>query len=102
MKRLYSAASLAEAYLLRDMLSDAGIRARVLNEHAQGGLGEIPFTHTYPEIWIERDHEMERAQKLVGEFEARHESEVYVDCPRCGEQNPENFETCWHCGVPLD
>jgi hypothetical protein len=102
MKRLYAAASLAEAYLVRDMLSEVGIRCRVLNEHAQGGLGEIPFTHTYPEIWIERDHELARARQVVSEFEDRVDNDEYVECPRCGEQNPENFETCWHCGVPLD
>ncbi|KPK11229.1 MAG: hypothetical protein AMJ68_06420 [Acidithiobacillales bacterium SG8_45] len=102
MKRLYTAADLTEAYLVRDMLADAGIRSRILNEHAQGGIGEIPFTHAYPELWIERENDLERARKLVKEFEARVNSEVYVDCPRCGEENPENFETCWHCGLPLD
>jgi hypothetical protein len=102
MKRLYTAADLAEAYLVRDMLADAGIRSRILNEHAQGGIGEIPFTQAYPEIWIEREHDMARARKLVTEFESRTNSDVYVDCPRCGEENPDNFETCWHCGLPLD
>ncbi|MCG6976101.1 MAG: DUF2007 domain-containing protein [Acidiferrobacterales bacterium] len=102
MKRLYTAADLTEAYLMRDMLADAGIRSRILNEHAQGGTGEIPFTQAYPELWIEREQDLERARKLVTEFEARTNSDVYVDCPRCGEENPDNFETCWHCGLPLD
>lgn len=52
MLRLGTAANLPEAHLLLHRLAQAGIEARVLNEHAQGGLGEIPFTHAYPEIWI--------------------------------------------------
>ena len=102
MKRLYSAANLPEAYLLRDMLAEAGIRSRILNEHAQGGTGEIPFTQTYPEIWVEREQDLERARKIIDEFEARDATDEFVTCPRCGEENPRNFETCWHCGMPMD
>ena len=39
MRRLCSAANLPEAYLLKQLLEQAGIEARVFNEHAQGGLG---------------------------------------------------------------
>ncbi len=102
MERLYSAANLPEAYLIRDLLAEVGVRTQILNENAQGGVGEIPFTETYPEIWVERKNDMERARRVITEYESRSVSAGYVDCPRCGEQNPENFETCWHCGVPLN
>ncbi|MEE8387931.1 MAG: DUF2007 domain-containing protein [Acidiferrobacterales bacterium] len=102
MERLYSAANLPEAYLIRDLLAEVGVRTQILNENAQGGVGEIPFTETYPEIWVERKNDMERARRIIEEYESRSFSTGYVDCPRCGEQNPENFETCWHCGVPLN
>lgn len=102
MKRLYSAANLPEAYLIRDMLAEVGVRTHILNENAQGGVGEIPFTQAYPEIWIERKDDLERARRVIAKYESRSPSNDYVDCARCGEQNPENFETCWHCGVPLN
>ena len=102
MKRLYSAANLPEAYLVRDLLAEVGIRTQILNENAQGGVGEIPFTQTWPEIWIERKDDLDRARRVIAEYESRSVPADYVDCPRCGEQNPENFETCWHCGVPLN
>lgn len=102
MERLYSAANLPEAYLLRDLLAEVGVRTQILNENAQGGVGEIPFTETYPEIWVERKNDMERARRVIAEYESRSVSTGYVDCPYCGEQNPENFETCWHCGVSLN
>jgi len=63
MLRLCTAANLPEAYLLLHRLAQAGIEARVLNEHAQGGLGEIPFTHAYPEIWIMEAADEERARR---------------------------------------
>lgn len=101
MERLYSAANLPEAYLIRDLLAEVGVRTQILNENAQGGVGEIPFTHAWPEIWIEREDDLVRARQVIVEYEARGVPTDHVDCARCGEQNPENFETCWHCGVPL-
>jgi len=100
-ERLYSAANLPEAYLVRDLLAEVGVRTQILNENAQGGVGEIPFTHAYPEIWIERTGDMERARRVITEYESRSESTSDIECPRCGEQNPGNFETCWHCSIPL-
>lgn len=102
MQRLYSAANLPEAYLIRDLLAEVGVRTQILNENAQGGVGEIPFTQAWPEIWIERKDDLERARQVITEYESRSDSTGYIECPRCGEQNPENFETCWHCHVPLD
>lgn len=87
--------------MLRNLLEEAGIRAKVLNEHAQGGMGEIPFTHTWPEVWIEREQDVARARAIVRQFDTRPDIEDFVACPRCGEQNPDNFETCWHCGTIL-
>ena len=57
MKKIYSAATLPDAHLVRGLLGQAGIEAKVFNEKLQGGMGEIPFTHAYPEVWIidERD-----------------------------------------------
>ena len=101
MERLYSAADLFEAYLIRDLLAEVGVRAQILNENAQGGVGEIPFTHAYPEVWVERENDLNRARQVIVEYESRRDTSHYVDCPNCGEQNPDNFETCWHCSVPL-
>ncbi len=102
MERLYSAANLPEAWLIRDLLAEIGVRTQILNEHAQGGVGEIPFTQTWPEIWVERKNDMERARRVITEYESRSVPTGYIDCPYCGEQNPENFEICWHCSVPLN
>ncbi|OGI47989.1 MAG: hypothetical protein A2151_05170 [Candidatus Muproteobacteria bacterium RBG_16_65_34] len=101
MRRLCSAANLPEAYLLKQLLEQAGIEARVFNEHAQGALGEIPFTHAYPEVWLINDADAVRAEELIRTYERTEPSAVTRACPACGEQNPQGFEICWRCGAPI-
>ena len=101
MLRLYTAANLPEAHLLLHRLTQAGIEACVLNEHAQGGLGEIPFTHAYPEIWIMEETDVARAQRIVVEFEQTPSSQDTARCAACGELNPLAFEICWRCGQAM-
>jgi len=100
MLRLYSAASLAEAYLVLHALERAGIPAHVLNQHAQGGLGDIPFAHTWPEVWIASALDAERAREVIAGYESARVSGPPRRC-RCGEDNPATFESCWRCGAVI-
>lgn len=100
MQKLYSAANLQEAYLILQMLAAAGIEATILNEHAHGGLGEIPFTHAYPEIWLMEGKDEARARRLVRDYEDTDSAATHA-CAACGEHNPSRFELCWRCGAPL-
>lgn len=102
MIRLYSASNLPEAHLLLHRLVRVGIEACVLNEHAQGGLGEIPFTHAYPEIWIMEEADERRARAIIAEFERTPNIQDATYCRSCGESNPSEFEICWQCGKSLD
>lgn len=101
MLRLYRALDLPSAHLLAGLLRQAGIEARVLNENAQGGLGDIPFGEAYPEVWIMQDSDKPRALALVAQFEKAPKVSATVFCQTCAEENPANFELCWHCGAPL-
>ena len=83
-------------------LAQAGIEARVLNEHAQGGLGEIPFTHAYPEIWIMEPADEARARAIITAYERTPPLQDTARCESCGEMNPQGFEICWRCGKPLN
>jgi hypothetical protein len=100
MLRLCTAGSLPEAHLLRELLAQAGIAAHVLNASAQGGMGEIPFTHAWPELWLERERDEQRARALVREWEHA-PSRPDLCCASCGEINPGSFDLCWHCGAAL-
>lgn len=101
MQKIYSAATLPDAHLVRALLTHAGIEARVFNENAQGGLGEIPFTHAWPEVWIVDEGAAARAQELIRQFESQDGSSPEIKCPRCEEANPGNFQVCWSCGAGL-
>ncbi len=100
MHKLYTAANLPEAYLVLELLRAAGIEAHVFNENAQGGLGQIPFTDAYPELWLVNEADVGRARQVVAEYE-RSADGAEVRCAACGEQNPSSFQICWHCGALL-
>lgn len=100
MKRVYTAAQLPDAQLVVHTLESQGIRARVVNETLQGGVGELP--HIYPEVWIDDAEHWERARSLVREFEADvTQSSGVLRCPECDEENPATFEICWQCGAVI-
>lgn len=101
MHRLCTAATLPEAHLLRDLLAQAGIEAMVFNEHAQGGLGELPFTHAWPEVWIASAADSEQARRIVDAHERPSPGRPDHFCPACAEPNPGHFQLCWHCGREL-
>ena len=102
MKKIYSAANLIEAKIMLDLLSHAGVDARLFNENAQSGVGEIPFSNTYPEVWIMRDDDLERGRIVVNNYENSPVETGVVHCAECGEENPRNFQLCWHCGAGLE
>lgn len=99
MQRVFIASGLSEAQLVRQMLETAGVPVRVLNGHASGGLGELPATETWPELWVEREHQLAHARSLIRDYESA--SDQTVDCGTCSEANPATFEICWHCREPL-
>ncbi len=101
MKRIHTAANLAEASLLQHILQDAGIAVHVLNTHAVGALGEIPFADAGPQLWITQPQQETYARSLIAEFHKRDHTGVERKCPACGEANPPEFDSCWNCAAVL-
>jgi hypothetical protein len=100
LKRLCSAANLAEAHLLAGWLAQRGIRVRILNANAAGAMGEIPMDAAAPQIWLEHPRDEERAREAIEAFRAS-ATGPSRRCPSCGEENPPAFELCWSCGKGL-
>lgn len=100
MKRVYIAADLADAQIALDWLGMRGIKAHAFNIHAAGGLGEFAATQIWPEVWVEDDEDTEQAMQLLKEIHATGDAGS-KSCPQCGEENPGNFLSCWHCGQAL-
>jgi hypothetical protein len=101
MKRIYSAQNLAEAYLVRDLLTHAGVAAHVFNQHAMAAMGETAVGSCYPQVWIAQEHQERHARSVIAEYEAEPVSSSQKNCTACGEQNPGAFEICWNCAAPL-
>lgn len=101
MVKIYSAENLTSAHLLQGLLAESDISTRILNQYAQGGMGELPFTHTYPEIWLENNADKERAKKILSAYEQHSDEIGNITCPNCQESCPDTFEVCWHCGTRL-
>jgi predicted RNA-binding Zn-ribbon protein involved in translation (DUF1610 family) len=99
-KRVYLAADLADAQIAIDLLGMRGIRAHVFNRHATGGLGELAATQIWPEAWVEDDEDAGLAMQALKEIRSAEDAGSKL-CPQCGEENPGNFLSCWHCGQAL-
>ncbi|WP_237057408.1 putative signal transducing protein [Microbulbifer sediminum] len=95
MKLVYTHENRLLVELAKSKLDVAGIAAFLKNEYAQGATGELAPHQAWPELWIERDRDYERAMQLL---QAGEDSGVEWSCPGCGERNGAAFDYCWHCG----
>ena len=95
MQRVYIAQSLIDAQLLIDRLDEAGVPTCLFHANASGALGELPVT--YPEVWIKRNRDKDKAINVIHRFEAQPQPVMNRRCPTCKEENPSTFEICWQC-----
>tara|TARA_R110002110_G_scaffold91264_2_gene237508 strand:- start:127042 stop:127377 length:336 start_codon:yes stop_codon:yes gene_type:complete len=81
----------------RTALEFAGIDCTLRNQYAAGALGELAPIETWPELWVLRDRDYERAiTVLENARQSTHEADWH--CSHCSGENPGSFETCWQCG----
>jgi len=99
--RFYVARQRFDAYFVADRLKHAGIRAHVFNEHASSIAGDIPPHLTQPQVWLEREQDLERAMVVLRTMEAEARRGGTLRCVSCGEESPGNFDLCWKCGAAL-
>ena len=72
MKRVYVATTPVDAQFVKAFLESAGIVANVRGEHLFALRGSVPMTdETLPSVWIEDDEDLDRAQRLLVQLEAR-------------------------------
>ncbi|AOS96044.1 hypothetical protein AUP74_00574 [Microbulbifer aggregans] len=97
MKLIYTHENRLLVELARSKLEVAGISVFLKNEYAQGATGELAPHQAWPELWLERERDFERAMQLLREDA---ESGSEWGCRRCGESNGAAFDYCWKCGEP--
>ena len=100
MKKVTSADSLITVTHYKNLLEHEGIEAFIKNEHLAAVLGEIPFQHVWPELWVKNDLYLDYAREIIA---AANEPEVGGEawkCLYCGETNEAQFGACWSCEKP--
>lgn len=100
MKRVYFADNLMDAQLVADTLASLGITNHIFNANAVGAMGELPYSQTNPEVWIEDQSQFMRAIDIITARSAPIFGSDKI-CPHCGEHNPANFLSCWQCESAL-
>ena len=101
MKKVYSSDDFLVVGSLRQVLENNHIECFTRNEYLIGGSGELPPTECWPELWVERAIDYQRAERLVREtLEAGASSGGTWICPGCGEALQPQFTACWNCGTP--
>ncbi len=99
MKRVYSEPSPIFIYQIKDLLEEKGIQSIIKNEHLSGGVGELPPTEVWPELWVVNKEDNSPAERIVDGFmESIKASPRSWECPACGEEIEGQFNICWSCG----
>ncbi|MFO1325216.1 MAG: DUF2007 domain-containing protein [Burkholderiales bacterium] len=101
MIRFYVARQRYDAWLVADRLNQVGIRAHVFNQHASSIVGDVPADVAQPQVWLERECDLERARIVLSDIERAGTRDGSVKCGGCGEDSPTNFDLCWNCGGSL-
>lgn len=105
---VYSPANIVQATLLTQLLDDAGIECRVVNDQIRGVAGEIPFTKADPQILV-RSRDLEAAADICWEFDEQQIKRGRGEgigaatpfCYHCGETIVVDAEICPACGGRL-
>lgn len=86
---------------LRNVLELAGVPSRVRNLDLGAAAGQLPPTECWPELWIDRDEDLELARRVLEDaFRPTAERSAAWQCSWCSERHEEQFTDCWKCGRP--
>ena len=69
MKKLYVSQSLIDVESRKELLDQALIPATIKNQRSAMLGGEVPFVEVFPELWVLKDEDFERAQTLLKDWE---------------------------------
>jgi putative signal transducing protein len=85
----------------KSILDEAGIPNFVRNEYINNSVTELPSPLFFPALCVVHDDDYERAMKILREIYYAPPSQAPDwPCPKCGEEVPGNFDSCWKCGAP--
>ena len=84
----------------KSVLDEAGIPNFVRNESSNNSLTEMPSLLFFPALCVVNDDDYDRAMQILGEIYYSPPSQAPDwRCPKCSEEVPGNFDSCWQCGA---
>jgi hypothetical protein len=103
MKELFREKDFTRVGYFQGILEAEGIPTFVRNQDTTTFLTEVPIPEFYPALCVMNDEDYEEAVRIIRDCIVKDSvsSETEVQCPKCRESNPGNFETCWACGSEL-
>ncbi len=104
--RVYWAADAHDVHVVRGLLEEAGIRARVIGESLATMYGVVlTGSSVSPRVCVFASHES-RARQVIAEWEEKRQAARTPrpiptwKCGHCGEDVDGNFDVCWSCQSP--
>lgn len=99
MRKIYEHMDFARVGHFQSILESEGIATMIKNLGASVGIGEIPFTEVFPELWVVNDEDYNRAMTALESYQPPEiENTTDWTCPACGEFVEKQFGECWNCG----
>ena len=100
---IYEAWNSCQAQLIRNLLADAGIDARIASDALLGLVGKVPFQHTTCPVWVDATQAAKAQQILAKHIPAADaESHDAEFCYHCGQPADTSLLDCPTCGEALD
>ena len=106
---IYHAHDIAEAYIIRTALEEAGIAAQIENEFLQSGVGELPIGWTTgPHVLVD-ESDVSAANEFIAQINSHANAESSDDvtadatsCLACGTKMSDVETKCSACGWTYD
>ena len=96
----YTAANLAEAYIIQALLKYESIQATILGDNLTIAAGGLPADVFNVNLLIE-ETQFIKAMEIIKNYEERLklslDSKDVWKCNSCDKMNPCSFEICWSC-----
>ena len=62
-------------------------------------MSEMPSPLFFPALCVLHEEDYDEAMRILGEiYHAQTAQEADWRCPKCREEVPANFDSCWDCG----
>ena len=81
---------------VKNVLMSYDIDVTLNNEFASSASGGLAPFDTWPEVWLLKDNDYDKAKKIIDSISLESNLEGW-ECKKCQEENDQAFDFCWRC-----